>query len=1145
MKHFIAGLCLLLCSVLGFSQNEASPYDLPTIIPSSPEVSSILRYSEVPVSYYNGVPNISVPIYTLQGRELAAPINLSYHAGGHRVNEEASRVGLGWSLSAGGQISRVVRGLPDDNVNGFIHTSTTVEDLLVACQGGTLENIQLCELATELNRKAYDLEPDDFNYSMLGLSGRFMFNQKRDVNLKGEIIQFPDKKMKITPTFNETTIIGWILTDTNGTIYEFSQGNKFISSNLFSKKNGLFELSIDDGGSSNSYIETWNLTKVTSLNGDELTFEYSHEFLQSDNQATRWEYSLGGQNLVLNPISSWNQDFLGNISYQIDDPYLIENHNKTRRYIEQLSKITSSNGYVMFVEDTAQRLDINSNAKRLEKIEVYNNSNEKLQEVEFIHDYFESTPRLGMYLDESNTAPSTIQSTITRRLYLKKLQFKGGYNSTITQDNYEYNFDYNTTEMLPDKQSYAQDHWGYYNGAVGNTSLITYPSGFNIGSGQNREVNQEYSTACMLNKITYPEGGVTKLYYENNRGDIKNISLPPYMEQTLKLKAIPSTHHTTTQSGLETIYKFENTFTISDQAKPISGNPNKVQVSYNGFTDRCADVDEIYDIGNLVCNNMFIKIYKVGNTTESLVLETAIWNSGYVSLDMDATYRIEIEITSTNQDNYNMSQDYSEVTVKWLDENTTTINPEDTFDYFGGVRIQAIKTYDNNKLASYKSFEYSGGYVLSMPLYLSYDNQLITTNNQRFYYPIFRITSSSSMPLKNTQSGYVGYTEVKENIHNIISENISDNLPTTTANNKFIVRTYSKANDQNIANARMGVYVDDWVNGNLLTEQVLNKQLTTTEYISTYSTDQGFFKGINLDPPISGIPLVIFSNATIDVETFLQNNNLASNNNSQTFDGGFFSGYVYNLYPGQGLPKKQISVTQEGDRELTQVSETFYESAPNHYNPTKTVTTDSKGDIYQTIMSYPYEENHTTLLSENRINVPLVTTTSNAGTILSTVKSEYDSFHGKQQVARILGAKESGTLEERVTYHDYTSYGQPREVSKTDGTHITYIWGYNYTYPVAKIDNATYTQVSTIVNETNIQNLTGVALENALAPLRADLPNAMVTTYDFEPMIGMTKSTDPRGRNTYYKYDIMGRLEFVLDHDGNVLSQNKYHYKNN
>ncbi|MEM6685686.1 MAG: hypothetical protein AAF617_07860, partial [Bacteroidota bacterium] len=198
MKHCIAFLCLFLCSMIARSQNLASSFEPPTVIPSSPEVSSILRYSEVPVSYYNGIPNVGVPIYTLQGRELAAPINLSYHAGGHRVNEEASRVGLGWSLSAGGQISRVVKGLPDDYVNGFIHTSTTAADISWACSGG---DAQLCKQIRESSNQ-YDPEPDDFNYSMLGLSGRFMFNQERTSNSKGEIVQFPEQNVKIVPIFN-------------------------------------------------------------------------------------------------------------------------------------------------------------------------------------------------------------------------------------------------------------------------------------------------------------------------------------------------------------------------------------------------------------------------------------------------------------------------------------------------------------------------------------------------------------------------------------------------------------------------------------------------------------------------------------------------------------------------------------------------------------------------------------------------------------------------------------------------------------------------------------------------------------------------------------------------------------------------------
>lgn len=1147
IKKCIGLLCLFLCSTIGISQNQASSYDLPTVIPSSPEVSSILRYSEVPVSYYNGVPNVSVPIYTLQGRELAAPINLSYHAGGHRVNEEASRVGLGWSLSAGGQISRVVKGLPDDYVNGFIHTSTTAADISWACSGG---DVQLCKQIRETSNQ-YDPEPDDFNYSILGLSGRFMFNQKRDVNPKGEIVQFPEQNVKIMPIFNGNTITSWEITDTNGTLYEFSAGNKFIRSQSYQKKDGQFSIPTD-GGTSLSYIETWNLTKVTSLNGDELTFEYTHEFLEDDTEATRWEFTNGGQSLVLNPLDVWTTDALGHHVYTIDNPYSTESFSTSYRYIEELSKITSSNGYVKFIKAPEQRLDMRSNAKRLQFIEVYNNQNEKLQEVEFFHDYFESTPRAGMLLDHANTAPHNAQSIVTRRLNLQKIQFRGGYNSNVQEDHYEYSFAYNTSEMLPDKQSYAQDHWGYYNGATGNTSLLAIPNGIQISNGANREVNPAYSSACMLNRITYPEGGVTKLFYENNKGDIKSRSLPPYIENEIKVKALSSHQNTITQNGNATIYRFySNDFTIASDAKPAPNDSNKTQASYVGFSNRCDNVAAIFNNDDLVCNNIFFKLFKVGSLDPPIT--GALWESGYVLLDKGATYRLEIEITSTNND-YSLVNHYSEITLNWFEKNPTS--SEQTVDYFGGIRLQAIKTYSESGLTSHKSYEYSGGSIVSAPIYLSKDLSFQEAAGQisaGFYFPIYRITSNSSVPLLTTQSGYVGYGEVIETIHEVASSNRGIN--SNDRDTKSIVRTYSKAD--NYTHIRQGgVHVYGWRDGNLLTEDVQNKQISSVQYATLYGANDT--KGVNLSPPIQsvsgatisrvfGSPIPTFGQlgGAIDRDVLLNELGIESNPIFDPNNPTPIPMYEYNLLPGQMLPNKNTVTTREGAVELTQVTDTYYESAPVHYNPTKTITTDSKGDVYEAVMRYPYEENHSVLLSENRINIPLLTTSSNAGTIVSTIKSEYSVFEGKNQVARILGAKESGTPEERVTYHAYTPYGQPREVSKTGGASITYIWGYNYTYPIAKIENATYAEVAALIDETTIQSLTGSALENALAPLRTNLSNAMVSTYEFESMIGMIKSTDPRGRQVFYKYDIMGRLEFVLDHDGNVLSQNTYHYKNN
>ena len=58
------------------------------------------------------------------------------------------------------------------------------------------------------------------------------------------------------------------------------------------------------------------------------------------------------------------------------------------------------------------------------------------------------------------------------------------------------------------------------------------------------------------------------------------------------------------------------------------------------------------------------------------------------------------------------------------------------------------------------------------------------------------------------------------------------------------------------------------------------------------------------------------------------------------------------------------------------------------------------------------------------------------------------------------------------------------------------------------------------------------------------LNNAQVTTFTYDPLIGVTSVTDPRGETIYYSYDNFNRLEFVKDAQGNILSKNEYNYKN-
>jgi YD repeat-containing protein len=65
-----------------------------------------------------------------------------------------------------------------------------------------------------------------------------------------------------------------------------------------------------------------------------------------------------------------------------------------------------------------------------------------------------------------------------------------------------------------------------------------------------------------------------------------------------------------------------------------------------------------------------------------------------------------------------------------------------------------------------------------------------------------------------------------------------------------------------------------------------------------------------------------------------------------------------------------------------------------------------------------------------------------------------------------------------------------------------------------------------------------------MAPLKASLPNAFITSYTYKPLVGMTSQTDAKGMTTYYEYDAFQRLKAVKDQNGNILKQTDYHYKN-
>lgn len=141
---------------------------------------------------------------------------------------------------------------------------------------------------------------------------------------------------------------------------------------------------------------------------------------------------------------------------------------------------------------------------------------------------------------------------------------------------------------------------------------------------------------------------------------------------------------------------------------------------------------------------------------------------------------------------------------------------------------------------------------------------------------------------------------------------------------------------------------------------------------------------------------------------------------------------------------------------------------------------------------------------------------------------------------------------ENVLYKEYDIFGNINYIVHNDLTNIVYIWSYNGQYPVAEISNATYAQVNTALANLGLTSID--ALSQTLTPnidklreLRIALPDALVTVYSYQPLVGILTSTSPQGIITYYSYDSFGHLkETYLMENGvkKVLQTYDYHYKN-
>jgi hypothetical protein len=203
-----------------FNSLKTSAQEIPKIILPSPEASALFRFQQYQVDHSTGVPSISIPLYLIKSGALSVPVELNYHASGRRVYDQDGPIALGWTLNAGGSISRTVYGSADFGEFHFPYPFD-LSNLTNASHYTLFEQISHYDKNNPASQRSTwkDSEYDLFSYYFGGQSGNFIFKDNNGVKTASLL---PYKPYVITPIYTATALNGINILDDKGVIYKFS-----------------------------------------------------------------------------------------------------------------------------------------------------------------------------------------------------------------------------------------------------------------------------------------------------------------------------------------------------------------------------------------------------------------------------------------------------------------------------------------------------------------------------------------------------------------------------------------------------------------------------------------------------------------------------------------------------------------------------------------------------------------------------------------------------------------------------------------------------------------------------------------------------------------------------------------------------------
>lgn len=215
----------------------------------------------------------------------------------------------------------------------------------------------------------------------------------------------------------------------------------------------------------------------------------------------------------------------------------------------------------------------------------------------------------------------------------------------------------------------------------------------------------------------------------------------------------------------------------------------------------------------------------------------------------------------------------------------------------------------------------------------------------------------------------------------------------------------------------------------------------------------------------------------------------------------------------------------------------------------KSTQTNSLGNSQSKELTYP--ASGTALSNKNMVATIIQTVMKNNSIETERVVHNYPStalLPDKTQHSNGIGT----TLQTDATYDSYDSHGNLLQYTRSDGTKVSYIWSYNYQYPIAEVENAALSDIYTYIAKSTIDGIASKTTPAAgdwtvLTNLQNSLKTARITIYKYKTLVGISEMTDPTGFTTYYDYDSFGRLIKTYYKEGSssyTIESYNYNYIN-